>query len=296
MFSQDRVNFIIYLFISEKEKLNGGLMALHKLAYEIADRGYKVVIFTEPMFKHENISVINSTYNVIDGHHIFHWEGFTYPYENTITIYPEIIKGNPINTKHVVRWLLYEPQTEVENTFLETDYIFNYSSHFSKNLKSISELTTLVTNSDIFYNFNSTQRKGYCYISGKKEPKDYKKVITDYNADVLNGWQLNGGLEYLNKKFNKYKYFLTYDDKTYFTILASLSGLIPIIIPQDNRLPIEFRQENPIQNCGVAYGFEDIEWAIKTNHLVRDNINQYEKYFTKTINNFISYIEKKIYE
>jgi len=296
MFSNDNINFIIYLFFSKNEDLNGGLIALHKLAYEIANRGYKVFIFTEPIYKHKNIVTFKSSHEIHDGVFKFYWEQFNFPYNNTVTIYPEIIKHNPINTKHVIRWILHKPQNEVEKTFSNSDYVFNYSSHFSENFKSNFELTTLETNSHVFYDFGKTNRNGYCYISGKKEPKDYLNIVKQYNAEILNGWEKKGSFEFLNKKFNEYKYFITYDDKTYLTILAAFSGLIPIVLPQDNRQPLEFRLENPMQSLGVAYGLDDIEWVIKTRHLVKENIKQFERYSNKTINNFIEFIKKSVYE
>ena len=51
----DKLNFIINLHLSIKEMRNGGLMVLHKLAYELANRDHNVYIFSEPYYPHPNI-------------------------------------------------------------------------------------------------------------------------------------------------------------------------------------------------------------------------------------------------
>jgi hypothetical protein len=98
-------------------------------------------------------------------------------------------------------------------------------------------------------------------------------------------------------EFNKYEYVLTFDDKSYYTTAAALCGAKSIILnPNKDITPIEYRIKNPIQMCGVAYGFDDIKWADETIHLVRYNLQQLEMKDKKTIDDFIKYWENKIFK
>jgi hypothetical protein len=76
--------------------------------------------------------------------------------------------------------------------------------------------------------------------------------------------------------------------------MASLCGTIPIIIPIEGKTPDDFRNENEQQRLGIAYGFDDIDWAIKTMSLVRENQIDSYKHESNTIDRFIEYFEKKI--
>ena len=41
---ENRLNFVIYLFTSFAQAMTGGLIALHKLAYKLAERSNNVVL------------------------------------------------------------------------------------------------------------------------------------------------------------------------------------------------------------------------------------------------------------
>jgi hypothetical protein len=88
---------------------------------------------------------------------------------------------------------------------------------------------------------------------------------------------------------------MTFDDKSYLTTAAALCGAKSIILNPDKKLsPLEYRENNPLQMCGVAYGFDDIKWANNTIGFVRDNLLQLEQKDKQTILNFIEYWESKL--
>ena len=51
------LHFIVQIGVGFGEVLSGGVLVYHKLAYEIANRGHKVTIFTTPQYPHQNINV-----------------------------------------------------------------------------------------------------------------------------------------------------------------------------------------------------------------------------------------------
>ena len=311
--NDNKLNYIIYLFTRFSEAMSGGLIALHKLAYKLAERGNNVYIFCEPEFAHPNIRVISSekTYDVefIQNHT---WESFTYPLHKTISIYPQITRGNPFNTQYVVRWILYDTQLDIESHYGETDEYFFYGDF--KTFKKVEHKELIVFNYffDRLYKFNNEKRKTFCHIIHKNTPPNGEKIFEELGSFDLTNWKTNGGHEYLRDKLNEYEYMLTYDQKTFYSLAAGLCGTKTIILNagspyvftqnaytesedyKQNMSPTEYRMRNPIQAFGVAYGWDDITWANKTIDFVPEYLKELEKIDDKTVDKFVHFWNKKL--
>ena len=92
---------------------------------------------------------------------------------------------------------------------------------------------------------------------------------------------------------NSYEYMVTYDHASFYTIAAIMCGCKVIILnPNGNSyealesantgtdilLPLEFRLNFPIFMFGVAYGWDDIQWANDTIDLVPPYIEKFKEY------------------
>jgi hypothetical protein len=144
---------------------------------------------------------------------------------------------------------------------------------------------------------NNNKRNGFCFINHKNTPENYVDIISQFNPTILNGWEQKGGWSFLSKEFNKHEYFITFDKKTAFCVLAAMCGCKAIILNEDKSvLPIEFRLQNPLLQFGVSYGLNDISWSNKTIDLVWDNILQLDKQHKKTIIDFVSDMKKIVYD
>jgi len=297
------MKFVIDLVFGYDKLYNGGVIVLHKLAYELALRGNTVYTFCEPQYKHENIIVLPYDKNTVS----YDWNSnltnvdYTFS-DDTISIYPEIRKGNPFGTSKVVRWILSDNlKAEIEKTYNESDMYFTYEDSFINNSnykKSINKLTVLDDNLNNLYQTNG-KREGYCHILHKNTPKNHYNILNKYNSKDLSDWKSKGMWNYLREEFNKCEFFLTFDDRTYFSIAAALCGCKSIIIPTENNKekyinPSDFRIKNPNQMVGVSYGFDDIEWTEKTKDLTRTFIIERKKINDKTIDDFIEYFKNKI--
>lgn len=315
-----KINFIIDLFLPLDKYMSGGLVALHKLAYNLADSGHNVYIFCEPAYPHRNITVIPAKYEIITGHRFnCSWEGFSFNYNNTVSIYPEHSGPNKFNTSNNVRWIMYHTTKKEEESFNDTDYIFNYGNFKTYTNREDGKLRVLDYNLEVFYD-KKELRSGYCHILGKETPKNYKEIIANFNSTDITHIKDQTDLNLLREEFNKYEYFLTFDKKTYLTTAATLCGCKSVILnngynnnyltyingevnnaytdlgQSDKELtPLEYRLENPIKMFGVAYGLEDLPWAEKTVTMVRDYVKELEKIDKKNVNKFINFWEKKCY-
>ena len=102
----------------------GGVVVLHKLCDLLNSLGQKAYIFPEPFpGQTEPFFLLNESYNTP----IITQEILS-DINNCIVIYPEVIRGNPLNAKNIVRYLLAKPFS-FGNDFspLATDYIATYS-------------------------------------------------------------------------------------------------------------------------------------------------------------------------
>ena len=306
--TEGKLNFLVAIFTPFSQVLTGGVVAMHKLAYKLAERGHNVYMFCEPEFPHENITVIPSVLNKEEGFvNYWSWESFNYPLNKTISVYSQITRGNPFNTKHNVRWILYDTEWEIEKEYDDNDDYFNYGNF--KTFKEVekNKLTVFNYNFEKLYQTNYGNRKGFCHIIHKHTPPNGELIFDQLNSFSLNDWKTNGAYDYLREQFNQYEYFLTYDQKSFYTLAAGLCGCKSIILNpgrsyefapnaysesknyQNLLTPTEYRLENPIQMFGTAYGWDDIAWANKTIDMVPNYLKELEKIDDKTVDNFVDY-------
>jgi hypothetical protein len=294
--SSDKITFIIDTRTCIGFENKGGSLVLHALSYELAKQGHFVYVFNESIYQHENIEIIKTKrFKQDDGWWSnYVWEPFSYDLNRTVSIYSQITWGNPFNTLHNVRWVL-DNLTEEQSEILSDDIIFNYGTFNLLNFREYDKLTVFDYNFEKYYNTNNPNRKGFGYLFHKKTPKWGLDFVTKFGATEIPHYNGKQNLDYLLDEFNKYEYVITFDDKSYYTTAAALCGTKAIILnPNKDLTPNEYRQLNPIQMCGVAYGMNDIKWANETIGLVRDNLLELEQKDKQTINNFIEFWKRKL--
>jgi hypothetical protein len=291
-----RLNFIVDTLCSIGFENKGASFAVHMLAYEIASRGHNVYVFNDPFYPHENIIVIPTTKIGREDNWCanFRWIPFSYNTENTVSIYTQITWGNPFGTKYNCRWLLHDCDRSQWDTYGDEDLIYNYGTFLTSEKVDQEKLTVFDYKLDLYKNQN-LDRHGFCYIIHKFTPEWGYQFLKNFDGTDLTDLMFNGDFHKLAEEFNKFEFLITFDYKSYITTAATLCGCKVIILkPDQNKTPLEYRLENPIQMCGVAYGWDDLEWADKTLTLSRSNIKSLKKNDTKTVDNFISYWEGRL--
>ena len=279
-----KISFLIYI-PGRKENI-GGQVVLHKLVKILADMGEEVWTNQIPMFE------CNS--NILEQNEDGTWN--TKNVNNTIVaLYPEQIEGNPFNVENVTRWILYHTKESVEKTWSTSDIHFYYIEGFKSSSKTRYKLTTLDSKLDIFSNKGlGSKKKGYCHINKKKYPVG-EKTLSHLESKDLSNFMECGGFKYLAEEFNKHEYFVTYDDATYYSILAALCGCRSIIINTNPLItPDEYREMYHISKYGISYGWNDIKHADLTRDLLRDFIKSIEKESIKNVTSFIDFWVNKV--
>ena len=292
----EKLTFIVDTLCTIDFRHKGGSYAIHKMAFELAERGHYVYVFNEPIYPHRNIEVIPTTRIPHDNGWWgdFNWEPFSYNPLRTVSLYTQITWGNPFNTLHNARWFLDNFEPAKWDSY-KNDEIYNYGSFKIPTGVNQKNLTVFDYNFDKYHNTHNPNRKGFGYLFHKNTPEWGLDFVDKFGATKIPHFNGKQNLDYLLEEFNKYEYVLTFDDKSYYTTAAALCGTKAIILnPDPNLTPNEYRFLNPIQMCGVAYGFNDIKWADETIGLVRQNLLELELKDKQTINNFIEFWKNKL--
>jgi hypothetical protein len=148
----------------------GGIVVLHKLAYDLKELNEDVYLISDGTFDGCSVPCINDEYalNLIKN-----------DIDNVVVIYPEsVYVGNPLNAKNVIRWALYIPGFHGgDKIFDSNEHVFLYNKDFG--IGTIYEdrpiLHTFMSKSDKFYDMGN-HRSGDCFVL-KKGQKTHTDVL-----------------------------------------------------------------------------------------------------------------------
>jgi GT2 family glycosyltransferase len=150
-----------YIYGLDFSQKSAGIRALHYLCHALSELGYEAYITCE--ITSPSLRTPRLTKRIQRRHE----EAGRIP----ITVYPEIISGNPLNAAIVVRWLLNQPgHLSGDKYFEDSDLIFTYSAAFlPPELKGgVLHIPTIDTS--IFNNkdnVNDSKRDLVCYYAKK---------------------------------------------------------------------------------------------------------------------------------
>ena len=202
---------------------------------------------------------------------------------------------------------MYTADKNIINNWGEHDEVFSYGQQENM-LKGVEAKTLNLIAMDMqlghFKNENQTDRKGYCHLFHKHTSPDAKTFLSEINSTDLSNWKEYGYPKYLNEEFNKHEYFICYDQLSFWPQIAALCGCKVIIMNVKdnpnayydyNTTSEEYRLENPLKKYGVAFGFDDLQHAIDTQHLVEDHLKEMDKQNLETVKEFCKFWENKCY-
>lgn len=270
---------------------NGGIIAQYQLAKILSDFGLNVRI--HPIFGRKPNNIFN----------LYYYNDFSVL--NSVVIYCEAIKGNPLKAPKVVRWMLSGLGKNVKNlshTWNPNDlvYYFNSESAFEEKPTEVCKLLTNFYVDPIYKNLNLERSDNYCYTMRKFNyfKPDLNSIVKDKRWFEVK----SGTVDYL-KIFNSHKYFISYDPLTFMNVIAALCGCISIVNPCDGMTKKDWYENTCFANYlksvgltgmyGVAYGMEDLQYAIDTIDLLPQQILDLNDYYEKTtINPFIEDINE----
>lgn len=282
-----RPTFII--FAPEYSDGSGGIMFLHLLADELVRLGERALIwpmhwkrrsYPKGLFQR---TAQKQLAGMMPGT-LAHLASPSNPLRDAIIVYPEIVAGNPLNAEHVVRWLLYPPSLRgTSATFGASDLYFK-ASDFSDDvtLTGGAQLLHLFSVHPAYTDRGNKERHGTCYMLRKQAQKP---ILHDPDHDVC----LDGlDHETIAAEFNRCERFICYDEATMYAQFAALCGCLPVVVPGIFRDRAAWSADRPIAKYGVAFGFDDIDHAIKTQHLLAEDLRNLELEGRATVRDFVA--------
>lgn len=283
---------------------SGGIIVLHKLASMLREAGHVALIWPQPKPSIFELKAWRGWVKLarwkkfLVGNLVKH-RNFSSPYQldvarnrdikSAIVIYPEITSGNPLGAVCVVRWLLNKPGVISGVTeFGDSDLFFYYHEAFNDwalNPHKYRRLNVTELKSDVYQKSNEGDRSGQCYMvrKGRDRTLNYHEA----GAQNVDGF---AHVE-LAKIFNECKYFICYDLYTMYCRYAAMCGCIPIVVPQKGLSKEGWRPEIEIR-FGIAYGWEDVFWAVETRSKLLDHLAEAESRGVDSVDRFVTIVER----
>ncbi len=205
--------------------------------------------------------------------------------EGAVIVYPEVVVGNPLRAKNVVRWLLHKPgfNNGGKINFGTNDLFFYYDKAFDDsryNKYSNNHLHIISQRSDVYKITNPDTREGTCYLLRKGYKREIEHNIT--NSILIDKLSHKDTA----KVFNQVQYCISYDTYTMYHIYAVMCGCIPIVIPEKG-ITKEQWQPNEENRYGIAYGFNDVEYAVQTRPLLLLYMEKQERESNESVIRFV---------
>jgi hypothetical protein len=288
-------NIIIYTHMHHFDFKDGGTVVQYLLAKTLEEFGQNVRIYATSGIKINN-SIFNKFYNndfLID--------------DNCVVIYCEGTQGNPLGAQYVVRWMLSKlgqnELYEYVNNWGKNElvYYFNSEEKIANNLDKLGNIYKMLT---VFYvnpeakNNNLGLRTGTCFTIRKSENIRNKIANMVHHPSSFQITRNHTQLECI-KIFNTHKYFVSYDSITFLSVISALCGCISFIVKVDGLSKEDWLKTFPTYEYlkesgetmlyGIAYGQEEIDNAINTIHLAKDQWDRILKFSKdKYISSFIN--------
>lgn len=282
---------------------SGGIIVLHKLAKILQDAGHVALIWPQPKPSKSEIKSIRGWIkyarwirlrikNFLTSKNIHSPYGLKVARNRDISgaviVYPEIAVGNPLRGSCVVRWLLNKPGViNGKKDFGSEDLFFYYHEHFNDwdlnpHKDRILNVTELM--SKVYKNWNGSDRSGQCYMVRKGRNRELS--YHNQGAKKVDGLTH----EELAQIFNECKYFICYDLYTMYCRYAAMCGCIPVVVPQEGLSKEKWRPE--VKNrYGIAYGFEDVPWALETREKLFEHLADVESNSIDSVKKFVVIVQ-----
>lgn len=301
-----------FVIVSHKQT-GGGTIVLHKLTKTLQEFGYDATVFYVRevsdnrglflyyQFKYNIKEFIKLLITKVIPNSKFSkriYQGYIYlpirgckrkymPWvdDDTIVIYPEILRGNPLHAKHVVRWLLFYNRFPGDDTwYAPNDLFVAYREQFNdKKLNPRNHILKIFNfDYELYKRTNYGARKGRCYVIRKGGERC--DLPEKFDGPVIDDLCEPEKVKILNQCEKCY----LYDTQTFYASIAALCGCIPIVVPEPGKTRKDYVKEDD-KICGVAYGDtpEEIEYAIRTRDKVQQRITNMLRDNEPNVLNFV---------
>lgn len=298
-----------FLIVSPQQ-CGGGPVVLHLLCHMLADMGYDARIFrlrTDypislpgsrreflchylPFIRKKNKQILDSQDGSIKGCVLTDWP---YVDDDTIVVYPEIVFGNPLAARHVVRWFLnrntFKGQYVGEQPYGKDDLFICYWKVFNDYQLNPSgrQVTLQNFNHDVYKRWNYGHREGNCFLIHKGLYR--KDLPTQVPGIIIDRLSEKEKVEVLNRC----EYFYSFDPQTSYLYVAAICGCVSIAIPEPGKSRTDYTG-GEVKAWGVAYGTspEELAFARSTYKELQAYIESFDIQNHENVHKFLAYCQE----
>lgn len=283
---------------------SNGIKNLHEICHQLNNNGENAYLLYMELTNnpyHPNLFVVdNATDSNLNTKTLPQNMATKEIIENSIVIYPEILHGNPLNSKYVIRWYGNRPENTGLKQNLSTninEYIISFSKIFIKNYNSTLFNPSL---DEVFYNnkINLSNKKIDIVYHGKSQSYGIKTEVFD-NTLYLSRENPKDKIM-LSNILKQCRFFYTYDSLSNINTEAIAAGAIPVFL---NYFPwteeeidcLELGEMprgklvNILNNC--IYAEVDIKKYIEKRYNYLNNIIKYRQEYINKYKNLINDIK-----
>ena len=212
---------------------SAGARACHRLIHELNEAGYDAFSTSavNPEWNERRLGIVGSYLLVKLG--------------QAIVVYPEVIPGNPLGARHVVRWVLNFPgHLGGDREFRKSELVYAWSEEFY----STDRLLSLdFIEHDLFNDRNLPLKDIDCSYLGKGLLRGVKPIpMTEGMTQITKKWPSKRAD--LAGLLRRTRVLYTYDDQTMLVLEALLCGCRVIFLPEHREIQPDgfkfFRQEH----------------------------------------------------
>lgn len=207
---------------------------------------------------------------------------------DSIVVYPEIVLGNPLGARNVVRWLLYRPG-------LRDPYEFGPGEMFFRagEMSDLPDLTGgapelfLWQINPVYRNEGRADRSGACFLVRKGADKP--RIPQTKGAICIDG------LSHAETAaiFNRCEVFYSYDEASFYSQYAAICGCLSVVVPGLYSSREAWVKEHPPARYGVAYGLDDLDHARATQDRAIELLQAQEAAGLDSVRQFIALTEAR---
>lgn len=287
-------DFLVYA--PDFDENSGGAVVLHRLCDLLNREGRRAFLapMSPPLNLHRPLSsardIAQHWVHRTLGHRLRTFPDFDTPVvtrppsRDVIAIYPEVIAGNPLRAECVVRWLLHKPGFHT-GRFKRgpSDLLFWFQQSFRPDDPDVAcagQLQVFHFRGDVYRQTNFGARRGVCYLVRKGAGR---KPVHDADARQIDGLSHAEAAQL----FNSCEMFISYDPYTLYSQYAALCGCKSVVVPQEGTSK-EAWQPTEALRWGIAYGFDDLDWAARTLPKVREYFLGQEALSRQSVREFIA--------
>ena len=301
-----------FVIVSPKGK-SGGVIVLHTLCKCLADLGYDARMFyiLDSEYREKKkywIRYIKYRYAGMLGllfpHFRYAYDLDSKSYEeipiknirtksipwvsaDTVVVYPEIVYGNPLNSKKCVRWFLYYNRFAKEE-YSKNDLFICYREIFNDwELNPEGRRIYLsYFDTELYKRTNFGSRNGKCYIIRKGRGR--KDLPTNFEGPIIDNFTEEEKVAI----FNSCEYCISYDTQTAYSLIASLCGCISVVIPEEGKSRADYDISEDFSGSEyVAFGMDKNEIECATSAMGKVNewfekVNDESRYQAELLVNY----------